>query len=132
MDDSPAFRVEFEGPAPPVSQTVLARPGILVFRRQDLGRRYLRRKHRRQPNIPEGGEAAWDYTVQLEPNESNWLFALDYPTSAPDDTTLTMDFQLIRDQPVIQLTAVRDALQPEFHRHAGTAFRAAHTGARFT
>ena len=64
--------------------------------------------------LPEPSEGAWDYTVQLEPNERNWLFALDYPASVPPDTRLTMDFQLIRRQPVIQLMQYGVISNPEF------------------
>jgi transglutaminase-like putative cysteine protease len=52
--------------------------------------------------------------VQLEPNERNWLFALDYPVTTPDDAKLTMDYQLIRRDPVIQLLQYSIVSNPDF------------------
>jgi transglutaminase-like putative cysteine protease len=64
--------------------------------------------------VPLPAATSWDYTVQLEPNEQKWLFTLDYPVTIPPDATLTLDFQLIRRQPVTQLIQYAVLSNPEF------------------
>jgi len=113
MDDSPAFRAEFSGAVPAASERYWRGP---VFWRFD-GRTWKGGYYGRNidaAEFPGAGENAWDYTIQLEPNERNWLFALDYPASIPPDTRLTLDFQLIRRQPVIQLIRYGMISNPEF------------------
>ena len=102
MDDSPAFRAEFTGPVPSAEHLYWRGPVFWRFDGDTWKGGYYGRNIEASAR-PEPSEGAWDYTVQLEPNERNWLFALDYPASVPPDTRLTMDFQLIRRQPVIQL-----------------------------
>lgn len=113
MDDSPAFRAKFEGPAPASRDLYWRGP---VFWRFD-GRTWkggFYGKNIETPKKPEASANSWDYTVQLEPNERNWLFALDYPASIPPDSRLTLDFQLIRKQPVIQLFQYSIISNPRF------------------
>ncbi len=113
MDDSPAFRAEFFGAVPAASQLYWRGP---VFWRFD-GKTWKGGFYGRNidaAEIPDPGENAWDYTIQLEPNERNWLFALDYPASIPPDSRLTLDFQLIRRQPVIQLFKYGIISNPDF------------------
>jgi len=113
MDDSPAFRVVFEGPTPSAEELYWRGP---VFWRFDgktwkgsfLGENVAAR------GLPPAQGAPWSYTVQLEPNERKWLFALDYPAEVPVDTRLTLDFQLIRRDPVIQLLQYTMVSNPAF------------------
>jgi transglutaminase-like putative cysteine protease len=113
MDDSPAFRVTFEGAVPPGADLYWRGP---VFWRFD-GRTWKGSFYgsnieaAAQPALP---GAPWSYTVQLEPNERNWLFALDYPVTTPTDAKLTLDFQLIRRDPVIQLLQYSIVSNPDF------------------
>ncbi|MBT8046950.1 MAG: DUF3488 domain-containing transglutaminase family protein [Xanthomonadales bacterium] len=113
MDDSPAFRVKFSGPVPPAEQLYWRGP---VFWRYD-GQTWKGGFYGRNidaADLPEPGNSAWDYSVQLEPNERKWLFALDYPASIPSDSRLTLDYQLIRRQPVIQLIQYGIVSNPDF------------------
>jgi len=64
-------------------------------------------------SLPESTNAPWRYTVQLEPNERNWLFALDYPTIAPDETRISMDYQLLRRRPIIELLQYTMSSNPD-------------------
>ena len=113
MDDSPALRAEFEGAAPLSSQLYWRGP---VFWHYDdntwTGSFYGR--NIRAESMPDPETAPWRYSVQLEPNERNWLFALDYPASTPADTRITLDFQLMRRQPVTQLLAYRMVSNPDY------------------
>jgi len=113
MDDSPAFRVEFEGDTPEQNDLYWRGP---VFWHYD-GRTWkgsFYGKNIPAAPVPETGDSNWTYSVQLEPNERNSLFALDYPTLAPQDSRLTMDFQLIRQDPVIQLLQYSLTSNPHF------------------
>ena len=87
----------------PFSGALTAAPGKAAFTVKIL-----------RPRTAGARESAWEYTVQLEPNERKWLFALDYPASVPPDTRLTMDYQLIRRHPVIQLTQYSIVSNPNF------------------
>jgi transglutaminase-like putative cysteine protease len=113
MDDSPAFRVEFSGKVPASDQLYWRGPVFWKFDgRTWTGSFYG--KNIKATSIPEISNNAWDYTVQLEPNERNWLFALDYPAVAPSDARLTMDYQLIRRDPVLQVTQYSVISNPDF------------------
>ena len=102
MDDSPAFRAAFDGSRPSSQDLYWRGP---VFWRFD-GRTWRGSFYGENVNArarPAVETAPWSYTVQLEPNERRWLFALDYPATTPPDTRLTLDYQLIRRDPVTQL-----------------------------
>lgn len=113
MDDSPAFRVAFQGPVPERSELywrgpVLWHYGSNTWSASFYGKNIVAERQ------PDASTAPWRYTVQLEPNERSWLFALDYPALAPADTRITMDYQLLRRQPVTQLLQYDMVSQPEF------------------
>ena len=40
---------------------------------------------------PDGGSATYRYSVVLEPHNRSWLFALERPTSLPEDSRYTAD-----------------------------------------
>ena len=114
MDDSPAFRVVFDGPIPPAEQRYWRGP---VFWRFD-GRTWKDSFYSR--NLPAGslpadeGPEIYRYEVQLEPNERKWLFALDYPVAAPEQAKITVDFQVLRQEPVLQLLRYGVVSNPDF------------------
>jgi len=113
MDDSTAFRVEFKSGSPSQSDLYWRGP---VFWRYD-GKTWSSSFYGRNidaPTMPEETASSWRYTVQLEPNERNWLFALDYPTAPPSDAKVTMDFQILQRQPVTQLMQYDMVSNPEF------------------
>jgi transglutaminase-like putative cysteine protease len=113
MDDSPAFRAEFSGPTPTAEQLYWRGPVFWRFD-GDTWKGGFYGKNIEATDRPEPNESSWDYTVQLEPNERKWLFSLDYASTVPPHTRLTMDFQLIRRHPVIQLIQYRITSNPDF------------------
>ena len=113
MDDSPAFRVEFSGDVPSAEQLYWRGPVFWHFDGSTWTGSFYG-KTIEANTVPDLSGETWEYTVQLEPNERNWLFALDYPATVPPDTRLTMDFQLIRRHPVIQLTQYGVVSNPDF------------------
>ncbi len=113
MDDSTAFRVEFSGTAPTQSQLYWRGP---VFWHYD-GRTWSSSFYGRNieaTDLPVETSDSWRYQVQLEPNERNWLFALDYPVAAPNDVRITLDFQLLKRQAVTQLMQYTLVSNPDF------------------
>ncbi len=63
---------------------------------------------------PEVRTAPWRYTIQLEPNERRWLFALDYPATVPRGAKLTMDYQLYSSRAITQLRQYEMLSNPDF------------------
>jgi len=112
IDDSPAFRVEFDGPVPPRDERYWRGPVLWRFD----GRTWSRLRYSNRPSqaAPRPGPGAHAYTVQMEPTERRWLFALDYPVRSPPDTTLSADFELIRDKPITSLMSYDMISQPGF------------------
>src|SRR5699024_2422336 len=63
--------------------------------------------------VAPGGDD-YRYTVQLEPHERRWLFALDYPVIQPENASISMDFQIVRRHPVTTLTEYSMRSNPDF------------------
>ena len=113
MDDSPAFRVEFDGAPPRADQLYWRGPVFWNFDGKTWKSSFLGRNIEAEA-VSANSADEWFYTVQLEPNERHWLFALDYPVEFPSDARLSLDFQLKRRDPVIQLTQYSIRSNPEF------------------
>jgi transglutaminase-like putative cysteine protease len=106
QSSEPAFRVEFEGAAPPVRELYWRG---LVFSRFD-GRAWTQGNEVPvdwgdfQPDwslAHQGdGQAAIRYKVTLEASDKPWLFALAFPRSSTKDVGLTRDFRLLKRTPV--------------------------------
>jgi transglutaminase-like putative cysteine protease len=98
LSDEVAFRVHFAGATPPPQERYWRGP---VMHRFD-GHTWKRSSSRllaAPPWQPQG--PAYDYTVSLEPNQHQWLFALDWPSRwNVADAELTGDFTLMRRDPV--------------------------------
>jgi protein-glutamine gamma-glutamyltransferase len=98
LSDEIAFRVRFAAASPPPDQRYWRGPVMHDFdghtwtrgRPQLFGAAALR---------PHG--AAYRYTLSLEPNQHNWIFALDWPTHWDlPHAALTSDYMLVRPDPV--------------------------------
>jgi len=113
MDDSTAFRVEFDGTAPSQYDLYWRGPVFWSYDGSTWSSSFYGRNIE-ATELPAETESSWAYRVQLEPNERNWLFALDYPVAAPADTKITMDFQLLQRQAVTQLKQYSMVSNPDF------------------
>lgn len=111
-DDSPAFRVSFDGPPPPRSERYWRGPVLWRFDGRTWKRLFY--SNRAPERTPRPGPGARAYTVQQEPSERRWLFSLDYPVRAPEDARLTADFELINKTPVTTLKSYDLISQPDF------------------
>lgn len=113
MDDSPAFRAEFKGPLPQYNKLYWRGPVFWDFDGRSWRSGFFGRSTPATVK-PDPGKAVFRYSVQLEPTEQRWLFALDYPALEPRDTQLSMDYQLISKQPITQLRSYNMASDPGF------------------
>jgi len=114
MDDSPAFRIKFDGPVPPPSERYWRGPVFWDFDGQTWRDSFYSR-HLEAAALPDdSGAGVYRYTVQLEPNERKSLFALDYPTASPQNSTIMMDFRIVRRDPVLQLFEYEMVSNPDF------------------
>ena len=112
LDDSPAFRVEFDGPPPPAGERYWRGPVLWNFDGTTWTRPFFGDTPSRQ-FVPEG-EGAWSYRVQLEPHERRWLFVLDYPVRGPEQALITVDHQMLNRHPVTTLTRYEVVSNPHF------------------
>jgi transglutaminase-like putative cysteine protease len=113
MDDSPAFRANFESTIPPPGQMYWRGPVFWQFDGQEWRSNYYSRNIR-ATEFPEESPASWRYTVQLEPTEQHWIFALDYPVTLPRGVRSTMDFQLYTRRSITQLKSYSMVSNPDF------------------
>lgn len=112
IDDSPAFRAEFDAEPPPPEQRYWRGPVLWRFDGDTWKRAFLPSRTQ-APDVPPG-EDDFRYTVQLEPHERRWLFALDYPVTKPDEARISLDFQITRRHPVTTLTEYSMRSNPQF------------------
>jgi transglutaminase-like putative cysteine protease len=111
-DDSPAFRVTFEGPPPGREELYWRGPVLWNFD----GRTWSRVFYANRPveRVPEPDADSFRYTVQIEPTERRWLFALDYAASWPENVRVSSNFELVNDEPLTSLTPYEVISEPDF------------------
>lgn len=113
MDDSPAFRVKFEGAIPRQNELYWRGPVFWDFNGHSWETSYLSH-NLLADNKPDPEKAPYRYKVQMEPTEQRWIFALDYPALVPKGSRLTMDYQLLTRRPITQLREYVMASDPGF------------------
>lgn len=113
MDDSPAFRVDFHGNAPPVGEMYWRGPVFWSFDGKEWRGSYYS-SNITAKDRPEDSPLAWRYTVQIEPSEQHWVFALDYPVIVPRGVKLRMDYQLYSVHSITQLKSYDMISNPDF------------------
>ncbi|MEO8801823.1 MAG: DUF3488 and transglutaminase-like domain-containing protein [Rudaea sp.] len=106
IDDSPAFRVDFDGPLPPRGQLYWRGPVLWQFDGSAWTRPEI---FASRPN--DGGletrASTISYAVSLEPTQRHWLLALDMPVAAPDNAVRAADMSLVSRTPVDKLRRYR-------------------------
>ena len=113
MDDTPAFRAEFEGDAPRHSDLYWRGPVFWHFDGRRWDGNYFG-KNIRATRKPQAATSPWRYDIQMEPTEQHWLFALDYPAVVPRGARLTMDYQLRSRRAITQLRSYHMVSDPKF------------------
>jgi transglutaminase-like putative cysteine protease len=102
VDDSPAFRVTFDGALPERSKLYWRGPVLTAFDGRVWSRPGYLADARRRDTIRQPGTIV-DYEVTLEPSDRRWLMALDVPLVAPDNAVRGADMSLVAVKPVDQL-----------------------------
>jgi transglutaminase-like putative cysteine protease len=96
QSDAIAFRVTFEGSAPPPAERYWRGPVLWDFD----GRTWSGARALFPPFAPPEGEGVYRYSVVLEPHNHNWLFALETPALLPPNARRTFDGQVISRLPI--------------------------------
>lgn len=100
LSDEVAFRVEFNGPVPGASDLYWRGP-VLWY--TDGFKWVPDRPQRSTPDIVKNSDPV-RYTVTLEATDKNWLYALELPAVAAENSYLSHDMQLRTRRPVITRT----------------------------
>lgn len=100
QSDAIAFRVKFEGKLPARDQLYWRGPVLTAFDGRTWSRIPTRARREFPYEVPQAG--GYRYEVTLEPNNQPWLFALEFPSELPPDSTVTDDYQLLAATPVNQ------------------------------
>lgn len=98
QSDAIAFRVKFEGNAPPRQQLYWRGPVFWQFDGRTWRVAGLPRLQRSVQLDTLG--APVDYEVTLEPHNRQWLFALDMPARLPPNSRITSDYLLLSVPPI--------------------------------
>ena len=101
LDDSPAFRVRFDGPVPAMSERYWRGPVLWQFDGRRWSQILYGGINARQK--PAHKDADLRYEVELEPHRQKWIYALDYPAVYPEEARLTLDYLLRTKRPVTSL-----------------------------
>jgi transglutaminase-like putative cysteine protease len=118
-NDAVAFRVQFKDSIPPQHQRYWRGPVFTYFD----GRTWSNSSevNYEQINQPENKSMSYrtigkpvNYTVTLEPNNQNWLFALEMLSALPPNSDLSPYYEVISRQPVQQLTRYSIQSYPEY------------------
>src|SRR5690625_863155 len=111
IDSSPAFRASFDQQPPP-DQRYWRGPVFWDFDGNTWSRA-PQPSRAPAPPVPPGNND-YSYTIQLEPHERRWMFALDYPVDTPDKARISADFQITRRHPITTLTQYSMRSNPDF------------------
>ncbi len=117
IDDSPAFRVEFDGPVPPPRERYWRGPVFWNFDGSTWSPMFWGWR-RISPEMPQALTTSYRYSVQLEPHERHWLFALDFPTVVPRNSLLTSDYMLRSKEAITSLKSYDMISEPGFTQDA--------------
>ncbi|NNL95348.1 MAG: DUF3488 domain-containing transglutaminase family protein [Xanthomonadales bacterium] len=112
MDDSPAFRVEFDSPIPMIRDLYWRGPVFWNFDGRAWSGAYYSRNVPAE-TLPDITPDSIRYRVQMEPTERHWMFALDYPAITPNRSRVTIDFQLLT-RPITRLRSYDMVSNPDF------------------
>ncbi|HZP66917.1 MAG TPA: DUF3488 and transglutaminase-like domain-containing protein [Rudaea sp.] len=106
VDDSPAFRVSFDGAIPPHAELYWRGPVLWHFD----GREWTRPEYfasQRNAGLLQTSGGVVSYEVTLEPTDRHWLLGLDVPLAAPEGDVRGADMSLVSRDAVDHLLRYR-------------------------
>lgn len=99
-DNTPAFRVTFEGEAPPASAQYWRGPVLWTFDGEEWSRPDIYSRNAPAHIEPDSATVV-SYEILMEPTERSWWFPLDLPLSIPKDAQISSDGQVRARRPLI-------------------------------
>jgi transglutaminase-like putative cysteine protease len=117
QSDAIAFRVKFDGSAPPRPQLYWRGPVFWQFDGRTWRAAGLPRLQRAVQFEALG--ASVDYEITLEPHNRQWLFALDLPARLPPNTRVTSDYILLSVPPIRSRMRYKLLSYPSYRTTAG-------------
>jgi transglutaminase-like putative cysteine protease len=111
VDDPPVLRVSFEGATPPAPQRYFRGPVLHAFDGRRWTRGYVSNN---TPPSPEPGATTLTYSVEQEPTDRRYLFALDLPLEAPGDGRFDYGRALTVERPQSKLRRERYRSSPDY------------------
>ena len=123
-DDSPAFRVHFDGEMP--AQESLYWRGLVMWNFDGRGWTQPDWPRGMQPAVQIPAASPVRYDIALEPTDKHYLFALDLPQAAPEGASLAQDLSMTAVEPISNLRAytMRSAAPARFEPDLAPGIRA--------
>lgn len=120
QSDEIAFRVEFDGTAPPLGELYWRGPVLWDFDGRSWRPASTLPTARVDSNASRSRRV--DYTVTLEPHRQRWLFTLVLPARAPNyPAEATADFQWLAHKPITERIRYRHSAFLEYDMDVGLA-----------
>jgi transglutaminase-like putative cysteine protease len=91
LSDELVFRAKFQGPIPPPRQRYWRGP-VLSY---TDGKRWTEKVFQKPLRRPVVTGTAYQYTMLMEPQDKNWVFALDMPVDFPSPLAVNAAYQLM-------------------------------------
>lgn len=113
IDDSPAFRVTFEGAIPPPEARYWRGPVLWDFDGTTWTRPNMALRSPAQIASERIGNP-YRYTVTMEPTERRWVFGLDVPVQRPRRGRIQLDHTMYRREPIIELISYEMISDPNY------------------
>jgi transglutaminase-like putative cysteine protease len=113
IDDSPAFRVSFDGALPARALLYWRGPVLWYFDGTAWSRPEYFASRRDSHSLQTLG-ATLGYDVALEPSDRHWLLALDMPVDTPDNAVRGADMSLVSHTPVDRLLSYHATSAPNY------------------
>lgn len=110
LSDEVAFRVRFSGRPPAPGQRYWRGPVLGHFD----GRTWEQYDDPARIAPPEPAGTVFRYSITLEPHERHWVYALDRPVTAPGDTVLLSDYQLVTPHRILERRRFDLQSSPEY------------------
>jgi transglutaminase-like putative cysteine protease len=111
IDDTPVLRVSFEGAIPPAPLRYFRGPVLHAFDGRRWTRGYVSNN---TPPDPQPGATTLAYSVEQEPTDRRYLFALDLPLQAPNGGRFDYGRALSVERPLSKLRRERYLSSPDY------------------